>query len=48
MDNYFSINMSIYFQTCKEAVGDLMKNMETVREIARGDDQWLIFNTCTK
>jgi hypothetical protein len=37
----FSIYMTIYCQKYQDAVGDLMKYMETVREIARGDGQWL-------
>jgi hypothetical protein len=37
----FSIYMTIYCQKYQDAVGDLMKYMETVREIARDDGQWL-------
>jgi hypothetical protein len=37
----FSIYMTIYCQKYQDAVGDLMKYMETVREIARGDGQSL-------
>ena len=36
-----SIYMTIYCQKYQDDVGDLMKYMETVREIAKGDGQWL-------
>ena len=40
----FSIYMTIYCQKYQDAVGDLMKYMETVREITRGDGQWLKYD----
>jgi hypothetical protein len=40
----FSIYMTIYCQKYQDAVGDLMKYMETVREITRGDGQWLTYD----
>lgn len=40
----FSKYMTIYCQKYQDAVGDLMKYMETVREIASGDGQWLKYD----